>query len=239
MHARRFDAYDGKQCHARWQLELLGAHAKEDGAIGRDIGDGGKKCDSGVVRIEKAQIFGALPGPQHEFREMECGSARMRLARSQKAHCCYERKGAETERHGRESDCSAKVDCARVSRERDRLYFNGSLGTSAAVLSVTSSYLPTQGASGALQYTITNLVAKQQAEVSILDAYTGNGSIRLLKHNQTLEDVVSLDKFYGWYDLIITVSGDATFNYRLAGHVENGSDSFSDPALGGLVKLKG
>ena len=47
------------------------------------------------------------------------------------------------------------------------------------------------------------------------------------------------DEFHGWYDLIVTVAGDPTFKYRLAGHVETGQDSFSDPALGGLVTLKG
>jgi phospholipase C len=50
---------------------------------------------------------------------------------------------------------------------------------------------------------------------------------------------VSLDRFFGWYDLIITVNEDPSFKYELAGHVENGKDSFSDPALGGLVTLKG
>ena len=34
-------------------------------------------------------------------------------------------------------------------------------------------------------------------------------------------------------------SAQDTFNYRLAGHAETGRDSFSDPALGGLVTLKG
>jgi phospholipase C len=50
---------------------------------------------------------------------------------------------------------------------------------------------------------------------------------------------LSLRQFYGWYDLIVAVAGDPTFNYRLAGHVETGKDSFSHPALGGLVTLKG
>ena len=50
---------------------------------------------------------------------------------------------------------------------------------------------------------------------------------------------MSLDPFFGWYDLIIMVSEDPSFKYRLAGHVESGQDSFSDPAMGGLVTLKG
>jgi phospholipase C len=39
----------------------------------------------------------------------------------------------------------------------------------------------------------------------------------------------------GWYDLTLTVDGDATFAYHAAGHVENGEDSISDPLMGGLV----
>jgi phospholipase C len=73
----------------------------------------------------------------------------------------------------------------------------------------------------------------------VLNAYTGNGSTRLLQPQQTLENRASLTQFHGWYDLIVTVGEDSTFSYRLAGHVENGHDSFSDPALGGLVTLKG
>jgi len=49
----------------------------------------------------------------------------------------------------------------------------------------------------------------------------------------------NLVRFHGWYDLIVTVAEDSAFHYRLAGHVETGKDSFTDPALGGLVTLKG
>ena len=44
---------------------------------------------------------------------------------------------------------------------------------------------------------------------------------------------------HGWYDLIVSVTADTTFQYQLAGHVETGKDSYSDPALGGVVTLKG
>ena len=114
-------------------------------------------------------------------------------------------------------------------------YFNGSIGPKAAVLDVHSSYECEHRGSIALK--ITN-VSATRAEVSVLDAYTGNVITRRLDPHETLADEWSLDKFHNWYDLIVTVAGDATFNYRLAGHVETGRDSFSDPALGGLV-LKG
>jgi phospholipase C len=37
---------------------------------------------------------------------------------------------------------------------------------------------------------------------------------------------------HGWYDVTITSSGDTAFVRHLAGHVESGRVSISDPALG-------
>jgi phospholipase C len=116
-------------------------------------------------------------------------------------------------------------------------FFNGSIGSSAAALKVRSSY-GSEEDRGSIEWKITN-VAASDAEVSVLDAYSGKVSTKLLQHHEELEGELSLDQFYGWYDLIVTVAGDPTFVYRLAGHVETGKDSFSDPALGGLVTLKG
>jgi phospholipase C len=114
-------------------------------------------------------------------------------------------------------------------------YYKGSTGSSAAALEVSATYH--NGDRHSIEFQITN-VAASPAEVNVLNAYTGDGVIRLLKPQETFKDAVSLHQFYGWYDLIITVSQDTTFNYRLAGHVETGKDSFSDPALGGLVTLQ-
>jgi phospholipase C len=36
----------------------------------------------------------------------------------------------------------------------------------------------------------------------------------------------------GWYDVTITCDGDGAFVRRLAGHVENGRPSVTDPAMG-------
>ena len=113
-------------------------------------------------------------------------------------------------------------------------YFNGSIGANAAALDVRSGYEHHE--SGSITLKIANLAAR--AEVRILDAYTGNLITRLLYPHEGLEHELSLERFYGWYDLIVTVDHDQTFKCRLAGHVETGRDSFSDPALGGLI-LKG
>jgi phospholipase C len=116
-------------------------------------------------------------------------------------------------------------------------FFKGSIGSNAAALDVRSSY-GSEDDRGTIKWRITNVSAKP-AEVTVLDAYTGESSSRLLAPNASLEDKVSLDQFHGWYDFIVTVAEDPNFGYRLAGHVETGKDSFSDPALGGLVTLKG
>ena len=76
------------------------------------------------------------------------------------------------------------------------------------------------------------------SDVTVLDAYTGNTRTRHLQSGQSLESRSESEDFGGWYDMIVTTAGDPTFNYRLAGHVETGRDSISDPALGGLIARK-
>jgi phospholipase C len=114
-------------------------------------------------------------------------------------------------------------------------YFKGSMSSGAAALDVAATYGRDDGS---LEWTITNL-GGTAAEVSLLDAYTGNVKRWILQPRESFQGESELEDFHGWYDLIITVAGDPTFKYRLAGHVETGKDSFSDPALGGLVTLKG
>ena len=113
-------------------------------------------------------------------------------------------------------------------------YYQGSIGANAAALDVVSGY--GRQDRGSIKFQITN-VAANRVEVSVLDAYTGNSVQQFLQPQAKWQGESSLDKFYGWYDLIITVAGDSTFKYRLAGHIETGADSISDPALGGF-KLK-
>jgi phospholipase C len=119
-------------------------------------------------------------------------------------------------------------------------YFNGSIGNHSAALSVAAGYGSQYGSPGsvaAIGLTITNL-GGSQAQVNVLDAYTGIETTQTLAPNGQFTGGLSLDQFYGWYDLIVTVAGDRSFQYRLAGHVETGQDSYTDPALGGLVQLQ-
>jgi len=115
-------------------------------------------------------------------------------------------------------------------------FFKGSIDSSAALLDVVSRY--DREDHGSIEWRITNHAAAH-AEVTVLDAYTGNSVARYLHHGESAEGELELDHFHGWYDLIVTVTGDTTFRYQLAGHVETGRDSYTDPALGGLVTLQG
>jgi len=44
-----------------------------------------------------------------------------------------------------------------------------------------------------------------------------------------------VERTRGWYDLAVSVQGDPQFEYRYAGHLENGEASISDPGMGGLI----
>jgi phospholipase C len=113
-------------------------------------------------------------------------------------------------------------------------FFAGSTGAHAAELEVTTKFHHEDRHSA--EWKVTN-VGSNRIAANVTDAYTGNVSSRLLSPQESFKDECTTE-FYGWYDVIVTVEGDSTFNYRLAGHVESGQDSFSDPALSGLVTLK-
>jgi phospholipase C len=66
-------------------------------------------------------------------------------------------------------------------------------------------------------------------DVTVADAYTGRSRVVHVRHGATLPIGDSHD---GWYDLTFTTSTDKQFVRQIAGHVENGCVSITDPALG-------
>jgi phospholipase C len=80
-----------------------------------------------------------------------------------------------------------------------------------------------------IEVVVTN--AGAPVDVTITDAH-GNGHTvtEKIRSGGRVEYVVRGTQ--GWYDITVTSSGDARFVRRLAGHVENGRPSISDPALG-------
>jgi phospholipase C len=69
----------------------------------------------------------------------------------------------------------------------------------------------------------------------VLNGYTRKITGQVLEPEESLSKRWSLTRVWGCYDLTITVDGDPAFERQVAGHVETGADSISDPALGGLV----
>jgi phospholipase C len=115
-------------------------------------------------------------------------------------------------------------------------YFKGSVAGGAATLTVRARY--GKHRHGSLGLSIVN-TGSSQATVKVLDAYTGESVPAFFSgHGGSFAFDWSLDRFHGWYDLVVTVAEDPSFSFRLAGHVETGRDGWSDPAMGGLVTLK-
>jgi phospholipase C len=113
--------------------------------------------------------------------------------------------------------------------------FKGSVGAGAAALQVDSVYGTDD--EGSIALSVGN-AGSQKVTVAVLDAYSGEKVTRVLGPGGQADGLLSLERFHGWYDFVVTVAEDPSFEYRLAGHVETGRDSSSDPAMGGLVTLK-
>jgi phospholipase C len=77
--------------------------------------------------------------------------------------------------------------------------------------------------------------SSQMLKASVFNAYTSKSTKLVLGLGDTDSKTSPLSHTGGWYDLTITVDGDSQFVYRLAGHLEDGEDSISDPIMGGLV----
>ena len=68
--------------------------------------------------------------------------------------------------------------------------------------------------------------------VSVFDLYTHRKVEFKLEPDGELSEFWSLDRSYGWYDFRITTRSDPSFQHRLAGHLETGRHSMTDPAIG-------
>ncbi len=73
------------------------------------------------------------------------------------------------------------------------------------------------------------------AKVSVFNRYTSKSTKLVLGPGDSDARSWSLTRSSGWYDLAIAVDGDPQFACHVAGHLENGEDSISDPIMGGLL----
>jgi phospholipase C len=105
--------------------------------------------------------------------------------------------------------------------------FKGGVGSTKANLATRTMY----DHSGGLTLEVTNRGARP-VSVHIADAYGRRTVTRPLTGGRTFVWHWALDASHGWYDLTLTVDSDPTFRQQIAGHVETGRDSMSDPLLG-------
>ena len=67
--------------------------------------------------------------------------------------------------------------------------------------------------------------------ITLTDAYSGATVSRPVASGATGTHTFNLNSTHGWYDVTIEVAQDASFRYQVAGHVETGEESFTDPAI--------
>src|SRR5262249_41769394 len=71
-----------------------------------------------------------------------------------------------------------------------------------------------------------------RSKVRTTDAYTRQRLVQTLEPGETVRQSWPLAGSFGRDDPTLTVEGDHDFKQQLAGHVETGADSMTDPALG-------
>jgi phospholipase C len=106
--------------------------------------------------------------------------------------------------------------------------FAGGLVSGGTNLAVDAVYDPV---SESIALSIGNLGSSAE-KISILDAYTGKTQTRVLHPQNRATFVDQLHESFGWYDLTLRVESDSSFIRQLAGHIETGRPSMSDPAIG-------
>jgi phospholipase C len=72
-------------------------------------------------------------------------------------------------------------------------------------------------------------------KVSIFDSYSGKTRTHRVHPHESVTYVSRLEESFDWYDLTVRVDSDARFQRQLAGHVETGRPSVSDPAIGATL----
>jgi phospholipase C len=108
-----------------------------------------------------------------------------------------------------------------------RHYVGGTLGLTATNLDTSVTY---DTSADSVTLLVKN-VGALAAAIQVVNVYSGEPTTHTLVAGATFSTVVSLAKYAGWYDFIITVDSDPTFEQELAGHLETGKASTTDPAM--------
>jgi phospholipase C len=109
--------------------------------------------------------------------------------------------------------------------------FAGGLAAGSANLTINAIY---EKESEGIALVIRNQGSNAE-KVSIFDAYSGKTHTQVVPTHGSATYVSQLQKSFGWYELTVRVDSDVRFQRQLAGHVETGRPSVTDPAIGAAV----
>jgi phospholipase C len=109
--------------------------------------------------------------------------------------------------------------------------FKGSIAAGSANLSIRTSY---DKEDNAITLSGSNR-GSSTATVRVTNGYTGEVLSTDVKAGASGEHTFSLHHSSGWYDFVLEVEQDATFRYQIAGHVETGEESSTDPKIAATV----
>ena len=89
------------------------------------------------------------------------------------------------------------------------------------------------GVHGALQLLLSNVGGGAACTFTVTDNAYGAAALRhTVAAGQSLALDIALGASFGWYDVTITCDADARWSRRVAGHVESGQASRTDPMIG-------
>jgi phospholipase C len=83
---------------------------------------------------------------------------------------------------------------------------------------------------GDLRLILTN-AGDAPARLTVADAYSGRSATYTVRPGGRAVHAAALRDSHSWYDLSVTADTDDTYLRRVAGHVETGAPSVSDPAI--------
>jgi len=107
--------------------------------------------------------------------------------------------------------------------------FRGTLSDSATVqLGVHTTYDKVRNA---ITLSLSNH-GSVSTDLSVVNVYSGGITRLELRAGQGTLRTYEVHPTFGWYDFVVTADADPTFRYQLAGHVETGDESRTDPAIG-------
>jgi phospholipase C len=109
--------------------------------------------------------------------------------------------------------------------------FKGSIVSSSPRIEVAATY---ETKTTRITLTMTNS-GSHAVTIDVLDNYSGKATSAGVTAGASVSKRWSLSRFDGWYDFLLTAEFDGVFAAQLAGHLETGDDSITDPAMGGVV----